>query len=98
MHGPHLQRSLFHLLRYNYSMRTAKRTLYIVIAVLFIVVGICGLVLPILNGIIFLLLGFILLSFESTYIHHHLQRLAAKNDHLNTWYKKLDTWMRKIFV
>lgn len=79
-------------------MRSAKRTFYIFLAILLIIVGICGLVLPILNGVIFLLLGFILLSFESPYIHHHLQRLAAKNDHINTWYKKLDAWMRKIFT
>lgn len=78
-------------------MKSVKRTFYILIAVLFIIVGICGLVLPILNGIIFLLLGFILLSFESPYIHHHLERIASKNDVINRWYKKLDHWMRAVF-
>lgn len=78
-------------------MKTAKRTFYIFIAFLLIFIGICGLILPILNGIIFLLLGFILLSFESPYIHRHLQRLASKNEQLSRWYLKLDTWMRKIF-
>ena len=79
-------------------MRSAKRTLYIFLAILLIIIGLCGLVLPILNGVIFLLLGFILLSFESPYIHRHLQRVAAKNDHVYKWYKKLDHWMRKIFT
>lgn len=79
-------------------MRSVRKTFYIFIACLLIIVGVFGLVLPILNGVIFLLLGFILLSFESLYIHHHLQRIAAKNDHVNHWYKKLDAWMRKIFV
>ncbi len=77
-------------------MRSARKTLHILFAVLFIIIGVCGLVLPILNGIIFLLLGFILLSFESAYIHHHLQRIASKNEHVYFWYKKIDTWMRKI--
>lgn len=78
-------------------MKSAKRTLYIVIALLLITVGIFGLVLPILNGVLFLLLGFILLSFESSYIHYHLQKIASKNDTINAWYKKLDSWMRRVF-
>lgn len=78
-------------------MKSIKRTFYILLSLLLIIIGIFGLVLPILNGILFLLLGFILLSFESPYIHHHLQRLAAKNVIINTWYIKLDNWMRKIF-
>ena len=78
-------------------MKSAKRTFYVVIAILFIIIGICGLVLPILNGIIFLLLGFILLSFESPYIHRNLERVASKNETVNAWYKKLDHWMRSVF-
>ena len=75
-----------------------KRTTYIALAIILIAVGILGIILPVLNGTIFLLLGFILLSFESPFIHSHLQRIAAKNDTVNSLYKKLDNWMRKIFT
>ncbi len=78
-------------------MKITKRILKIFVALVLISIGIVGVFMPILNGIIFLLLGLILLSFENKFIHHHLEKNAAKNEHINKWYKKLDLWMRKLF-
>ena len=78
-------------------MPRIKKILHIGLAIILIAIGIAGLVLPILDGVIFLLLGFILLSFESTYIEEHLNRIAKKNKRIDLWYEKLNTWMRKNF-
>lgn len=78
-------------------MQKIRKLTHILLGVFLILLGIAGLVLPILNGIILLLLGFILLSFESTYVEHHLNKFAHKNTLVGTWYEKLLRFMKKLF-
>jgi uncharacterized protein len=78
-------------------MHRLKKLFHLILGTLLLLLGVVGLVLPILNGVLFLLLGFILLSFESTYVERHLNKIAHKNTTVGIWYDKLDTWMKKVF-
>ncbi len=78
-------------------MTNIKKTFHLLLGTIFIIIGLCGLILPILNGTLFLLLGLILISFEIPCIEININKYASKNQYVNTWYKKLDAWMRKIF-
>jgi uncharacterized membrane protein YbaN (DUF454 family) len=78
-------------------MAQLKKAFHVLLGIFLLLIGVAGLVLPILNGVVFLLLGLILLSFESPYIEQKLAHYSEKNHHTSKIYKKLNTWMRKIF-
>jgi hypothetical protein len=59
-----------------------RRVRSLVIRVLgwtFVFLGVLGLFLPILQGILFLAIGFVMLSYESPWFRHQLERLEKSS-------------------
>ena len=58
--------------------RSHKRYIVLGLGWFFVVLGVLGIFLPVLQGILFLLIGFILLSRESAWVQHQLEKLKTR--------------------
>ena len=77
--------------------RSIKRYVILSLGWFFVFLGILGLFLPILQGILFLLIGFILLSRESEWAKHQLERLKSSYPRFGEKYDEAEARAKRLW-
>ena len=77
--------------------RSLKRYVILSLGWFFVFLGILGLFLPILQGILFLLIGFILLSRESEWAKHQLEKLKSRYPRLAEKYDEAEARAERLW-
>ena len=77
--------------------RSIKRYVILSLGWFFVFLGILGLFLPILQGILFLLIGFILLSRESEWAKHQLEKLKSRYPRLAEKYDEAEARAERLW-
>lgn len=77
-------------------MKTTKRAVVLIIAILFLILGVVGLVLPFLQGLLFLAVGFILLFFLFPSLREKTQKHTVKYPKFHAMMLKVEDFIGRI--